>query len=559
MSEQKEKEFTFFMGIRDLNAPNHWREAPKNYSFLGHKTILILPGSATHSAAVANGMCKVAECALPEEIRKNVDICSLYYPQKTSGRTGSVERALTLLDKYIMPLVSKKDKNGDLVKISADKAAKNLRNLTVFTHCYGSYMIEAIDIKLASDLQNLGYNKQECENIQRQLFVVHHNDISNLLGVVNMKSTNLYRITQADERRNLWRYKSDSFQYYAQTEQLEQLGEDVVLYVKVGKNERALLIKQITEEGEDEHNGAYWHDDKKSEGGEKEQELFEAIFSEAVRSNYPLDNIEELVRQLTHRQPFLKDEFTDPMTYGKEFGDEYVQYHQNIVRQVKALREKQEVDNLKEKEVKTLSPEVLLYMDENDKMLLDYAVENNNLPQTKILWNAVRKQLPKKEVLMKADFEDLGQNYGAAYNRNHIYLQYMLDEGKPEMFAALAKGADCLTQLEYSNADDKTLLEASKVYAGLPANTGQLDRLQYYKLLAYMYARVETMEPSQDRTDVLKQLETKVFTKANAKDSAVKYKVKSYSSRYGAEGLLKKCEQLWSEKPLLQNSEELHK
>ena len=56
MSEQKEKEFTFFMGIRDLNAPNHWREAPKNYSFLGHKTILILPGSATHSAAVANGM-----------------------------------------------------------------------------------------------------------------------------------------------------------------------------------------------------------------------------------------------------------------------------------------------------------------------------------------------------------------------------------------------------------------------------------------------------------------------------------------------------------------------
>lgn len=556
MSEQEEREFTFFMEIRDLNAPNHWRSAPKNYSFSGHKTVLILPGSATNSAEAANGMCKVVERALSEKDRKDVDICCLYYPQKTKGRTGSVERALTLLDKYIMPLVSKEGKKGEQVKISADKAAKNLRNLTIFTHCYGSYMVEAIDIKLASDLQNLGYSKQERENIQRQLFVIHHNDISDLLGAVKMKSTNLYRITQADERRNLCRYKSDSFQYYAQT---EQLGEDEALYVKVGKNERALLIKQITEEGEDEHNGAYWHDDKKSEGGETERALFEAIFSEAVRSYYPLDNIEELVRQLTRRQPLLKEEFTDPMTYGKEFGDEYVQYHQNIVRQVKTLRDKQNADELKEKEVKTLSPEVLLYMDENDKMLLDYAVENNNLPQAKILWNAVRKQLPKNEILTEADFVELGRNYGEAYNRNHYYLQSMLNEGRPEMFAALAKGADCLTQLDYSNTDDKTLLGAAKVYAGLPANTGQLDKLKYYKLLAYMYARVEEMEQSAETSEVLKQLESKVFTKANAKDDAVKYKVKSYSSRYGAEGLFKKCEQQWSEKPLVQHSEELHK
>ena len=74
-----------------------------------------------------------------------------------------------------------------------------------------------------------------------------------------------------------------------------------------------------------------------------------------------------------------------------------------------------------------------------------------------------------------------------------------------------------------------------------------------------MYARVEEMTPSSETSEVLKQLESKVFTKANAKDDAVKYKVKSYSSRYGAEVLFKKCEQQWNEKNLVQHSEELHK
>ena len=39
MSEQEEKKFTFIMGIRDDNAPNHWREFSKNYKLAQHKTL----------------------------------------------------------------------------------------------------------------------------------------------------------------------------------------------------------------------------------------------------------------------------------------------------------------------------------------------------------------------------------------------------------------------------------------------------------------------------------------------------------------------------------------
>ena len=112
MSEENQNAddiFSFSLGFRDENASEHWREAPKDYSFLGHKTILILPGSATNSAQDANGMCKIVRKLLSKDLADKVDICSLYYPQKTKYRQASVYRGLKLFDEYILPLVSKKN------------------------------------------------------------------------------------------------------------------------------------------------------------------------------------------------------------------------------------------------------------------------------------------------------------------------------------------------------------------------------------------------------------------------------------------------------------------
>lgn len=558
MSEENQNAddiFSFSLGFRDENAPEHWREAPKDYSFLGHKTILILPGSATNSAQDANGMCKIVRKLLSKDLVDKVDICSLYYPKKTKYRQASVYRGLKLLDEYILPLVSKKNKDGGLEKISADRAAKNLRNLVVFTHCYGSYMLEAIDIKLAKDLQNLGYTPKEQERIQRQMFVVQHNSISDMVGQLNLNSTNLYRFTQADERRKNNMFSCDCFQYYVQKAIIE---EDKPLYAKVGKNERALIVKQITEDGEYEHNGAYWNNDKKSEGGEKEQQVFSIIFNEAVSSDYSLDNIEKLIRNAAKDKPEVKAYFTPILSEGKIFSDDFRTYHNDIVDRFEMLRYKQVLDELKEKEVKRLPAEVLLYRDEEGKMLLDYAIEKNNVVQAKILWNAVRKMLPKKEGLYELEFQKLSQNHSQAYENNKAYLQLMLDAGRPEMFAILAKGADDLPRLNYENANDATLLGAAKVYAGLPANTGQLDRLYYYHSLIYMYSRIEKMPQTEEVAEVIKQLDGKMFTKSNAKDKAVMYKIRSYASQFGIKSLLKKCEQQWDKKSPAANSNELN-
>ena len=207
-----------------------------------------------------------------------------------------------------------------------------------------------------------------------------------------------------------------------------------------------------------------------------------------------------------------------------------------------------------------MPPEVLLYRDADDKMLLDYAIENNNVPQAKILWNAVRKMLPKNEGLFELEYAKLSRNYKQAYENHQMYLQLLLNVGYPEMFTVLAKGADSLPRLDYTVADDKTLLGAAKIYAGLPANTGQLDTLYYYKSLVYMYARVEKMPQTDETIGVMKQLDSKIFTKANAKNQAVKYKINSYALQFGAEELIQKTSQNWDEKPLFyKNGEELNK
>ena len=68
-----EEEYQFGLGLRDLSVSKHWRELPRDYSFLNHKTVLILPGSGTRSAKDANGMCKIAESMLNENIKKHLD------------------------------------------------------------------------------------------------------------------------------------------------------------------------------------------------------------------------------------------------------------------------------------------------------------------------------------------------------------------------------------------------------------------------------------------------------------------------------------------------------
>ena len=146
----------------------------------------------------------------------------------------------------------------------------------------------------------------------------------------------------------------------------------------------------------------------------------------------------------------------------------------------------------------------------------------------------------------------ISYNHKMIKRNNKVYLQKMLKNNNPEMFVVLAKGSDDLPRLDYSVANDKMLLTAAKVYAGLPAKTEQLDKLYYYKSLIYMYSRIEKMPETEEGNAIKGLLEAKIFTKANAKDMAVKHKIKSYASQYGVDSLIKKSQQVW-EKNLVES------
>ncbi len=536
-------ELKLHLAVRDFNKTSHeWREGDEASYFAKGKKILLLPGSGVNSVDSANRMCEIFEKMLPDDVRKKTKIFSLYFPQRPKHREGSAGLALLLEDEFILPLISKRNKNRDLEKINPEQAKQNLRDVVMATHCYGSYMIEAIDEKLASDLRNLGYSPTDCADIQKQLFVLHMNDISVNLGQKKMGSTNLYRITQADEKYSVSNYAENSFQYYVLN---VPMFEGDVAYIKVGENERALFVSQVSEDGVHEHNGAYWHNENKSMGGEKEQQLFELIFNEIMSSNYSLDYIEKVIRQAVRKNEELKPIVKNALLAGRKLGNEYKHRRAKIKSDYLEVKDLFSGSGILEKDTKKIDGAVLLYLDENNKMLIDYAIENNDLAQTKVLWDACRRLLPKGNDVAEARFGALSSNYKIAYHRNKQYLQKMLDMGRCDMFAVLAKGSDFLPRLNYETASDETLLSAGKIYAGLPSNTDQQDMAYYYKNMVYIYSRVEKMPKNEQVDDLMQRLETKMFTKTNLKDLALQDRIKSYARQFGADELLKKCENMW--------------
>lgn len=164
-------------GVRDYNADNHWRDCDEEFSLLGKKTILILPGSGAQSAKQANGMCKIAEDLLPEAQKDKWQICSMHYEGDDMGKIPMVIRATDLLDNYLVPLFTTKDKEGDLHKIDAQTAAQNLRNVVIFTHCYGGYVGKEIERKMSELMTEIGYTDRERDNIMKQMIVIQHNNI----------------------------------------------------------------------------------------------------------------------------------------------------------------------------------------------------------------------------------------------------------------------------------------------------------------------------------------------------------------------------------------------
>ncbi len=75
-----------------------------------------------------------------------------------------------IFDTAFLPRIS--DKNGK--KISKEEAMQNIRKLNIVAHCHGAYTFLKLEEMMSDKMKELGYTKQEQEQIQKELLCVAH-------------------------------------------------------------------------------------------------------------------------------------------------------------------------------------------------------------------------------------------------------------------------------------------------------------------------------------------------------------------------------------------------
>ena len=310
-------------GIRDMKASRHWRPLDDNFSLLGTaKKIIVLPGNDSTTPKQANGMCKIAADLLPTG---TYQICGFYYSDQNRTPQSVDERATQLLD-YFIPLFAKKDKAGNWQRLEAEAAAKNMRNITIITHCYGSRIATALGKKIHKLMKQIGYSAKETDFIERQIFAVHHNTPEENFGLDKYCFSNLYRITKADERLKKTKYAEGGFYPYLSK---ENMAADEVLLAPLSENVEVSLVPRVATNGISEHSGAYWADNnQKTLAGKLEEKICRAIIKSIVSTKHLIENMQQIIEATFNGTSELSAKKTEVIEYGQEFADGYFDYAQ---------------------------------------------------------------------------------------------------------------------------------------------------------------------------------------------------------------------------------------
>ncbi len=156
------------LGRRVNNEKNHnWEIVDLENFKMTKPIVLILGGLGTFRSSQANGYCKIVKSLLGT-FNEDADVISIKYSNQYSVRETSVFLR-NIVDKLFMPLIS-----ADGKKIETTEAAKNLRNITIFSHCYGSFVAKVIGDLVTEKMIELKYSKPERKKILEQIFLVSY-------------------------------------------------------------------------------------------------------------------------------------------------------------------------------------------------------------------------------------------------------------------------------------------------------------------------------------------------------------------------------------------------
>lgn len=515
--EREDKYIKFGFGVRDLKAENHWREAAENFSFADKKTILILPGSGTNSAGQANGMCKIAEDMIPENIRDSWQICSMHYADSYTIHIPTVIRAQRMFDKYFVPLIAHKDDNDDLHRLPTQEAMKNMRNLVIFTHCYGGYIMDALEEQLKQTMQELNYSPEEQALIAKQLFVIQHNNIENEIENNPSATTQLIRISQDDDERCAGDMKYGTFSHYLQTRNIQ---DDEVSYIKISENRRILYAKRITEQNVSEHNGGYWQDLKhKTLAGFHEDMVARIIFEEVLSSDYQLENMEQIIKNACKKNPGAKEEMTPALNVGKAVTDGYIEYSQKYNGGFKALYDKLLGGKLRKEDILRTDTDVCFVQDRDDKFLMDHLLEHNQFKLAQVLFQKMIKNARVFDYDHSLHLGRDSRNKIKAVEQIQQWGQIAVDKNQHELFAQMAKIAPRLWKLDYAAADVQTLkIAAENVFTDKNFPRGLCDQNKFMPNLLQVYKRNEELPASPEKQAVRNAIEKFLFAKDSTKE-----------------------------------------
>lgn len=528
----------YSFGVRDLQAYDHWCEAPADFSLLNnYKTIVIFPGSGSTEAKNANGMCKIFENMLPEELKSKVKICSLYYARQPNQYDSSVLRAQSFFDNYMVPLFATRDENGDLHRMPAMKAAHNARKLIIGTHCYGSSILSGINRLTDELLTDLGYLAEERRFIQKQIFVVQHNNIEKDLDSNKFNFTNLIRLSAVDERLNLRATYDGTFRHYVTT---TDLSDKDALFFKMAENADVMLVHRTVVAGRNGHNGGFWSHQFKLDGALKEEEMFKLIFDEVTSTDYIIENTNQILDKALAKQP-EKQELVQQMA---DAGSIYINKCQNYIGEMqKSFRDfcRQIEDGTFD--ATEVPQNVLFAVDKHDKFLLDYAFAQNNVQMVQNIFEAMQPSMPIRkpddpESVEKWEKWPFNKNQIEAINRAESeWSTKALGIKSPELFAMFSAKSINLQNVNYAKADDNMILAAAEIFAERKLLPSLPLINNFARAFAKLYAQTEKRAPSDALEQAQQLLNSKIFGSDNAPKSYFSDRVYSYAEKFGAEKL----------------------
>lgn len=345
----------FKLAIRDSSAPNELKaididsfnpndDRKKLFVFPGNLTVderiagdvteamenMLFPHlqksetSVPHPGPQTDNILKLRQAQYKDtNLRNNTDIYVLIY--------NKINKALItqeFFDSVMIKLIAKRDSLGNFCKIDADVAAKNMRNFIGVTHCFGSYIVKALDTELKKTLSSLGYLPDEQALIARQWVSFHHNNVDEELGMYNPVSTQLQRISQSDLARNSDDYMKGSFQRYLKAMPLK---EDKLDIINLSKNELAFLVPSVTNSKSDEHQYGYWNRvAARSKAGEIEYKAFKLLLDEVLQSDYMIKDISQLWHNAVSHNNASSRQFSSCQKSGDEYWSSYKKYNRMV-------------------------------------------------------------------------------------------------------------------------------------------------------------------------------------------------------------------------------------